>query len=84
MPEMNGYEVCEQLKADTRLAGIPVIFVSALGETMDKVRGFAVGGVDYITKPFQLDEVRARVTAHLELRRQPARVAGQLRQVARE
>jgi len=67
---MNGYEVCEQLKADTRLAGIPVIFVSALGETMDKVRGFAVGGVDYITKPFQLDEVRARVTAHLELRRQ--------------
>ena len=70
MPEMNGYEVCEQLKADTRLAGIPVIFVSALGETMDKVRGFAVGGVDYITKPFQLDEVRARVTAHLELRRQ--------------
>ena len=70
MPEMNGYEVCEQLKADARLAQIPVIFVSALGETMDKVRGFAVGGVDYITKPFQLDEVRARVTAHLELRRQ--------------
>jgi signal transduction histidine kinase len=70
MPEMNGYEVCEQLKADTRLASIPVIFVSALGETMDKVRGFAVGGVDYITKPFQLDEVKARVTTHLELRRQ--------------
>ena len=70
MPEMNGYEVCEQLKADARLADIPVIFVSALGETMDKVRGFAVGGVDYITKPFQLDEVKARVTTHLELRRQ--------------
>ncbi|HJX63134.1 MAG TPA: hybrid sensor histidine kinase/response regulator [Polyangia bacterium] len=70
MPEMNGYEVCEQLKADTRLASIPVIFVSALGETMDKVRGFTVGGVDYITKPFQLDEVKARVTTHLELRRQ--------------
>ena len=70
MPEMNGYEVCKQLKADTGLASIPVIFVSALGETMDKVRGFAVGGVDYITKPFQLDEVKARVTAHLELRRQ--------------
>jgi signal transduction histidine kinase len=64
MPEMNGYEVCEQLKADARLAQIPVIFVSALGETMDKVRGFAVGGVDYITKPFQLDEVKARVTTH--------------------
>jgi signal transduction histidine kinase len=70
MPEMNGYEVCEQLKADACLADIPVIFISALGETMDKVRGFAVGGVDYITKPFQLDEVRARVTTHLELRRQ--------------
>jgi two-component system, sensor histidine kinase and response regulator len=70
MPEMNGYEVCAQLKADARLADIPVIFVSALGETMDKVRGFAVGGVDYITKPFQLDEVKARVTTHLELRRQ--------------
>jgi len=70
MPEMNGYEVCEQLKADARLADIPVIFVSALGETMDKVRGFSVGGVDYITKPFQLDEVKARVTTHLELRRQ--------------
>jgi signal transduction histidine kinase len=70
MPEMNGYEVCEALKADARLAEIPVIFVSALGETMDKVKGFAVGGVDYVTKPFQLDEVRARVTAHLEVRRQ--------------
>ena len=70
MPEMNGYEVCKQLKADARLADIPVIFVSALGETMDKVRGFSVDGVDYITKPFQLDEVKARVTTHLELRRQ--------------
>jgi two-component system, sensor histidine kinase and response regulator len=70
MPEMNGYEVCEALKADARLADIPVIFVSALGETMDKVKGFAVGGVDYVTKPFQLDEVRARVATHLELRRQ--------------
>ncbi len=70
MPEMDGYEVCEQLKADATLADIPVIFVSALGETLDKVKGFQVGGVDYITKPFQLDEVKARVMAHLELRRQ--------------
>lgn len=70
MPELNGYEVCELLKADPQLADIPVIFVSALGETVDKVRGFQVGGVDYITKPFQLDEVKARVAAHLELRRQ--------------
>jgi signal transduction histidine kinase len=67
---MNGYEVCEELKADVRLADIPVIFVSALGEMLDKMRGFQVGGVDYITKPFQLDEVKARVSAHLELRRQ--------------
>jgi signal transduction histidine kinase len=70
MPEISGYEFCVRLKADARLAEIPVIFVSALGETLDKVRGFEVGGVDYITKPFQIDEVRARVTAHLELRRQ--------------
>jgi len=70
MPEMNGYEVCAALKADARLADIPVIFISALGEIADKVRGFAVGGVDYVTKPFQLDEVKARVAAHLELRRQ--------------
>ena len=69
MPGMNGYEVCEQLKAEARLADIPVIFVSALGEMLDKMRGFQVGGV-YITKPFQLDEVKARVAAHLELRRQ--------------
>jgi two-component system, sensor histidine kinase and response regulator len=70
MPDMNGYEVCEQFKADPRLADIPVIFVSALGEAMDKVRGLRVGAVDYVTKPFHLDEIRARVTAHLELRRQ--------------
>jgi two-component system sensor histidine kinase/response regulator len=70
MPEINGYEICAQLKAEPRLADIPVIFVSALGETLDKVRGFEAGGVDYITKPFQIDEVKARVAAHLELRRQ--------------
>jgi len=70
MPDLNGYEVCEQLKADASLADIPVIFVSALSETLDKVRGFQVGGVDYVTKPFQVDEVKARVMAHLELRRQ--------------
>jgi two-component system sensor histidine kinase/response regulator len=69
MPDMNGYQVCEQLKADARLAEIPVIFISALGEVLDKVRGFQAGGVDYVTKPFQIDEVKARVTAHLELRR---------------
>jgi phosphoserine phosphatase RsbU/P len=69
MPGMSGYEVCEQLKADARTRGVPVIFISALGETMDKVRAFSIGGVDYITKPFQLEEVLARVETHLHLRR---------------
>src|SRR5688572_31884825 len=50
MPELNGYEVCGQLKADDKLKGIPVIFISALTEQLDKVKAFAMGGVDYITK----------------------------------
>jgi len=70
MPEMNGYEVCGELKADEKLKDIPIIFLSALSETMDKVKAFGAGGVDYITKPFQLEEVEARVETHLELRRQ--------------
>lgn len=69
MPDMNGYEVCEQFKADPSLRDIPVIFISALNETIDKVRAFRVGGVDYVTKPFQFDEVYARVQTHLHLRR---------------
>jgi sigma-B regulation protein RsbU (phosphoserine phosphatase) len=69
MPEMNGYEVCEHLKADAQLRGIPVIFISALNDQLDKVRAFAIGGVDYITKPFQMEELHARVETHLKLRR---------------
>ena len=69
MPEMNGYEVCEQLKADVNLKGIPVIFISALSEQLDKVKAFAIGGVDYLTKPFQMEELHARVETHLKLRR---------------
>ena len=69
MPEMNGFEVCQSLKADEKLKDIPVIFISALNEVLDKVKAFAVGGVDYITKPFQFDEVQARVDTHLKLRR---------------
>lgn len=69
MPEMNGYEVCQRLKADPALHHIPVIFVSALDETLDKVTAFRVGGVDYITKPFQIDEVLVRVENHLKLYR---------------
>jgi signal transduction histidine kinase len=69
MPDMNGYEVCEQMKADPLLKEIPVIFISALSETIDKVKAFQVGGVDYVTKPFQFEEVYARVQTHLQLRR---------------
>ena len=69
MPEMNGYEVCERLKADGILKGIPVIFISALTEQLDKVKAFALGGVDYLTKPFQMEELHARVETHLKLRR---------------
>jgi CheY-like chemotaxis protein len=69
MPEMNGYEVCEQLKSSARLADIPVVFLSALNSIEDKVKGFRSGGVDYISKPFQFEEVQARVETHLQLRR---------------
>jgi PAS domain S-box-containing protein len=69
MPEMNGYEVCEHLKADDKLKGIPVIFISALTEQLDKVKAFAIGGVDYLTRPFQMEELHARVETHLKLRR---------------
>jgi sigma-B regulation protein RsbU (phosphoserine phosphatase) len=69
MPEMNGYEVCEHLKSDDRLRGIPIIFISALNEGLDKVKAFAVGGVDYITKPFHMEELHARVETHLKIRR---------------
>ncbi|MEH1776576.1 MAG: ATP-binding protein [Nostoc sp.] len=67
MPEMNGYEVCQHLKANDRTREIPVIFISALGDVLDKVKAFAVGGVDYITKPFQLEEVLARIENHLTI-----------------
>jgi len=70
MPEMNGFEVCERLKADAVLKEIPVIFISALIETEDKIKAFALGGVDYVTKPFQFEEVNSRVETHLRLRRQ--------------
>ncbi|NEQ26357.1 MAG: response regulator, partial [Microcoleus sp. SIO2G3] len=69
MPKMGGYEVCERLKADVETQEIPVIFLSALSEAIDKVRAFQVGGVDYITKPFQVEEVLARVENQLTLRR---------------
>jgi len=67
MPEMNGFEVCQQLKSHETTRDIPVIFISALNETLDKVTAFNVGGVDYVTKPFQMEEVLARVKTHLTL-----------------
>jgi signal transduction histidine kinase len=67
MPEMSGYEVCEHLKAEEQTRDIPIVFISALDATEDKVKAFATGGVDYITKPFQLEEVLARVETHLAL-----------------
>jgi len=68
MPGMDGYEVCRRLKADERTCSIPIIFISILEDEDDKVRGFQAGAVDYITKPFQPEEVLARVRIHLRLR----------------
>ncbi len=68
MPEVNGYEVCNTLKANEQTRDIPVIFLSALDEIKDKVKGFEVGGVDYITKPFNVKEVIVRVETHLKIR----------------
>ncbi len=67
MPEMDGYTVCLRLKSTEKLADIPVIFLSALNETQDKVKAFRSGAVDYISKPFQFEEVHARVETHLKL-----------------
>jgi|GEM_PF-643620 len=68
MPGMDGFEVCRRLRQDKRTHDVPVIFISALHETKDKVRGFEVGGMDFITKPFQEEEVLVRVRTHIELR----------------
>ena len=69
MPDMNGFEVCERLKSteDEEISGVPVIFLSALAGTEDKVKAFRSGAVDYIAKPFQFEEVQARVETHLKL-----------------
>jgi putative two-component system response regulator len=69
MPGMNGMEVCRQLKADPATTDVPVIFLSALNESVDKVQGLALGAVDYITKPYQPEEVLARVNTHITLAR---------------
>ena len=84
MPEPDGYEVCRQLKADPRTRDIPVIFISALDQAFDKVKAFAAGGVDYIGKPFQEEEVLARVESHLALRRAQKELQERNAQLARQ
>ncbi len=69
MPEMDGFEVCRRVKANEKTSDIPVIFVSAMGEVLDKVNAFQAGGVDYIMKPFEFEEVLARVGTHITLRK---------------
>ncbi len=81
MPELNGYEVCRRLKNDQETRDIPVIFISALDETIDKVRAFEVGGVDYVTKPFQVEEVLARIETQLMLYRQRLELERQRREL---
>ena len=76
MPGMDGFEVCNRLKADSQSKDIPIIFISALGETADKVKAFHAGGVDYISKPFQEEEVLMRVQTHIELHRMRMNLEG--------
>lgn len=70
MPEMDGYEVCKAIKSDSELKDIPVLFISALDDAFDKVKAFECGGIDYITKPFQIEEVVARLENQLTIQRQ--------------
>ena len=75
LPEVDGYEVCRHLKAGDRSQDVPIIFITAMTDTADKVRAFETGGVDYVTKPFQVEEVLARVKSHVALRRARADLA---------
>jgi len=84
MPDIDGYEVCRQLKANPATSGIPVIFLSALVDTEDKVKGLQLGAVDYITKPFQPDETIARVNTHLTIHRLKRVVESQKDQLEHE
>lgn len=80
MPEMDGYEVCQILKADEVTEEIPIIFLSALDEVIDKVKAFKVGGVDYITKPFQPEEVIARIQTQLTIQQQKRQLRERIEQ----
>ncbi|WP_332982569.1 PAS domain S-box protein [Microcoleus sp. A003_D6] len=84
MPRMNGYEVCERLKANENTREIPVIFLSVYNETFHKVKAFEVGGVDYITKPFQLEEVLVRIESQLTIQQLSKQLKQQNAQLQRE
>ena len=84
LPDMDGFEVCRRLKGDHNTADIPVIFISALDEAVEKIKGFAAGGVDYVTKPFEAGEVLARVKTHLALKRLQRKMEYQNRQLELE
>jgi two-component system sensor histidine kinase/response regulator len=84
MPDMSGYDVCRQLKESDRTRDIPILFISALDDVIDKVTAFDVGGVDYITKPFQIQEVLARIDTHLRLCRLQYRLEAQNLQLQQE
>lgn len=80
MPDMNGYEVCQSLKADKKTSEIPVIFLSAFDKVLDKLKAFQVGGVDYITKPFHSEEVVARVQTQITIQKQKKELRRQIKQ----
>ncbi len=84
MPDMNGFEVCRRLRAEPLSSDIPVIFLSGLGDMKDKVRGFELGAVDYIAKPFDLEEVIARVNTHLTINQLKKKVQKQRDELERE
>lgn len=81
IPGIDGFETCRVLKKNNATKNIPVIFMTALSDTVDKVKGFAAGGVDYITKPFQFEEVLARVNAHLTIQRLQKQLQQQKKQL---
>ncbi len=84
MPDMDGYAVCRHLKANTSTRDIPVIFISALNDVVDKVKGFRLGAVDYITKPFEAEDVLSRVKTHVGLRLMQRQLSEQNRQLQQE
>jgi two-component system sensor histidine kinase/response regulator len=83
MPEMDGYEVCQRLKANPTTCEVPIIFISALDDALDKVRAFASGGVDYVTKPFQEAEVMARIEHQLRIQRLQHQLVEQNKELCR-